>query len=261
MDIDFEVAWGEAPVAALPSVAVGPKIAAELNAAESWHTELPGSDPLVSLRAGDTSGAVLAHPLGSVVGIQKVVPLGIDITRVGQSRPSDGSRFDIQQVVIGDHDITDPTFRDEHFARAEYVDVSEEDKLSKPSFERFRAGIAVSTDDYGVPVSQVVFEPEWETLYLRQHKPSDLHLVDGASLLLHAQLGAVAQGPMHLERRLRVDNPKISVAPAGFGVAAERSPTEAVAGGVLTYTEAEQLSHVSSGITFVVDAAELAVHQ
>jgi hypothetical protein len=261
--IDFEVAWGDISTPALPSVAVGPLIREALSAPESWHTELPTGDALVTLRTVDVSGDVVAHPLGSLVGVQKIVPLGLDIDRVGRSVPSDGRRFDITKVTIGGAQVQNPTFRDEHFARAEYVDVSEEDKLSKPSFERFTAGVAVSTDAFGVPASQIAFEPEWETADLGKPRdpaqPNLFFLVRASSLVLHARLGAVALSPINASRRLTGEVTKVTVSPAGFGVAAERRPGEAVAGGTLTYTAAEQLSAATTGSTFVVDVAELAV--
>ncbi len=258
VDIDFEVAWGSAPAPALPSVAVGDKIAAALSAPEAWHSELPTGDPLVSLRTIVADAEVLAHPLGSVVGVQKVAPLGIDIDRVGRSVPSDGQRFDIASVSIGGVGVPSPTFRDEHFARAEFLDLSEEDKLSKPSFERFRSGVAVSTDAFAVPASQVVFEPEWETLNLSQPAPPQRHFVLASALVLHAQLGAVAQSGINAARRLKTDAPTLSVATAGFAVVASAHPTEATAT-ALTHTAAEQLSFATSGTTFVADLAEMAV--
>lgn len=258
VDIDFEVAWGSASTPALPSVAVGDKIAAALSAPEAWHSELPTGDPLVSLRTIVADAEVLAHPLGSVVGVQKVAPLGIDIDRVGRSVPSDGHRFDISTVSIGGVAVPSPTFRDEHFARAEFLDLSEEDKLSKPSFERFRSGVAVSTDAFAVPGSQVVFEPEWETLNLSEPAPPQRHFVLASALVLHAQLGAVAQSSINATRRLKTDAPTLSVAAAGFAVVAEAHPTEATAT-ALTHTAAEQMSFAASGTTFVADLAEMAV--
>ena len=138
-------AWGERPAPALPSVAVG--------AADRRGAVGPGdlarraarrrrrSSRLRTVDAGDD---VLAHPLGSLVGVQKVVPLGIDIDRVGRSVPD-------RRQPLRHHRRHDrrrrrsdaPSFRDEHFARGEYLDLTEEDKLSTPSFERFRAGVAV----------------------------------------------------------------------------------------------------------------------
>lgn len=259
VDIDFEVAWGDAPTPALPSVVVGDQIAAALSAPEAWHTELPSGDPLVSLRTVVAGDEVLAHPLGSVVGVQKVAPLGIDIDRVGRSVPSDGNRFDIATVSIGGVGISAPAFRDEHFACGEFLDLSEEDKLSKPSFERFRAGVAVSTDAFGVPASHVVFEPEWETFDLRHDLPPERHLVAASALVLHAQLGAVAQSGIQAARRLKVDSPVVSVVSSAYAVVAEQRPGESTGAVALTHTAAEQMSVAMSGSTFVADVAELAV--
>jgi hypothetical protein len=259
--IDFEVAWGEAPKPALPSVAVAELVAKALSDPSSWHAELPSGDSLVTLRTVDASGDVVAHPLGALVGVQKVVPLGVDIDRIGRSVPSDGNRFDITGVKVGGVDVPAPAFRDEHFARAEFIDVSEEDKLSKPSFERFKAGVAVSTDDFGVTGSQVAFDPEWETADLGKppEVPNRIFLVPAASLVLHAQLGAVALSAINAARRLTGEITKVTVAPAGYGVAAERRPGQAVAGGALTFSAAEQLSAATTESTFVFDAAEMTV--
>ncbi len=262
--IDFEVAWGRAESPALPSVKVGEKIAQALSAESSWHAELPSGNPLVTLRTVDTSGDVVVHPLGALVGVQKVAPLDIDIDRVGRSVPSDGKRFTIDRATIGTGTPqANPPTRQEHFARGEFIDVSEEDKLAKPSFERFDAGVVVSTDDFVVPAaaaSQVVFEPEWETEILGEDTPRPpLVFVPAASLILHAQLGAVALSSINAERRLVADTAKVTVSAAGFGVAAQAAPSVVAAGGQLSYTAAEQLSAATPGATFVVDAAELAV--
>ncbi|MFI7582062.1 DUF6603 domain-containing protein [Kocuria kalidii] len=260
VDIDFEVGWGSAPAPALPSVAVGPQIAQALSAPQSWHAELPGNDPLVSLRTVAVDGEILAHPLGSVVGVQKVAPLGLDLDRVGRSVPSDGRRFDIAEVRIG-NDVRNPMVRSENFARVEYVDLSEEDKLSKPSFEKFPSGIAVSTEDFAVPASAVVFEPEWETFYLRQERPSERHLVLAASLVKHAQLGAVANAHVHVDRVLNSGiTGLVSVLADSFGVAAASTPGQTVASGLLTFSEAEQMSSATTGTTFVVGLAEVVTH-
>ncbi len=258
VDIDFEVGWGEAAAPALPGVRVADQIVAALSAPESWHAELPGSDPLVTLRTVEAGTDVLAHPLSSLVGVQKVVPLGIDIVRVGKSAPTDGNRFDITGATIGPGGAGGGEtigFRDEHFARGEYLDLTEEEKLSTPSFERFRAGVTVATDDYGVPASAVVFEPEWETLYLRQDEPVERHVVPARSLVLQAALGAVAQSSIHADRRLAATKVAVSVGSAGFTVASATADVT-VAAGFATFTEAAQASAKATGATYVADLAE-----
>lgn len=255
VDIDFDVAWGEATAPALPGVKVLDKVVAALSAPESWHAELPGSDPLVSLRAVESGTDVLAHPLSALIGVQKVVPLGIDIDRVGKAMPTDGHHFDITGATVGTGGGEEIEFRDEHFARGEFLDLSEEQKLSTPSFERFRAGVSVATHEYGTPTTAVVFEPEWETLYLRQEQPPERHHVPAASLVRHAALGAVAQSGLHADRRLTGLRTPVSVGGGGFAVASAAADLT-VSEGFATYTEAYQASLGMTNATYVADLAE-----
>ncbi|HYI55870.1 MAG TPA: hypothetical protein VEX57_18030, partial [Microlunatus sp.] len=143
----------------------------------------------------------------------------------------------------------------EHFARGEYLDLTEEEKLSTPSFERFRAGVTVATDDYGVPASAVVFEPQWETLYLLQDEPSERHIVPAKSLVMQAVLGAVAQSGLHADRGLKSTTAPVSVGSAGFSVASATADAT-VASGFATFTEAFQASTKATGTTYVADRAE-----
>jgi hypothetical protein len=255
--IDFEVGWGDAPAPALPRVAVGPQIKAALELPASWTAQLPaGGAALVSLRGVDGGTDVLAHPLGEVAGIQKIVPLGIRIDRVGRSRPSDGDTFTITRIEIGG-DEQPIVLRDEHFARGEFLDLSEEEKLSRPSFERFPAGVVASTADFEVPTTQVAFEPVWETFFLRQERPSVRGVLDPSMLVLHASFGAVARSELRATDRLlpavKVD---ISVADAEYTLTTVSSPGAPVSGTVATtFTKASQAAE-GDGL-LVTDVAEL----
>ncbi|HEX6312894.1 MAG TPA: DUF6603 domain-containing protein, partial [Acidimicrobiia bacterium] len=258
VEIDFEVGWGSAPAPALPSVRVGSELAAALSKPESWTAQLPaGGAAMVSLRGVDGGTDVLAHPLGEVVGIQKVVPLGIAVDRIGRAVPADGTTFDITGVEVAGQSQA-PAFRDEHFARGEYLDLTEEEKLSLPSFERFRAGVAVSTTDYEVPAAQVAFEPEWETVFLPEPAPPMRGTVAAARLVEQARFGAVAHSELRKPDRLApgIDALVTMAAPA-FTVVAEADPATPVAGEtVTTFTEAAQRANASAG-TLVADAAEV----
>ena len=89
VDIGFELAWGDAAAALLAAVAVGAELVAALADRGNWAAELPvGGDALITLAASDrVRRPVAAHPLGELSVTQKVVPLGVDITRVGTARP------------------------------------------------------------------------------------------------------------------------------------------------------------------------------
>jgi hypothetical protein len=258
VDIDFEVGWGSAPAPALPSVQVGSQIAAALSMPEAWAAQLPaGGAAMVTLRGVDGGTDVLAHPLGEVVGLQKVVPLGIDVDRVGRARPSDGNRFDITAVDVGGDGET-PAFRDEHFARGEYLDLTEEEKLSLPSFERFRAGVAVSTADYQVPAAQVSFDPVWETVFLPEPAPPVSGLLLGATLVAQARFGAVAHSELRAaDRLLPGTDAKVTVTANTYTAVSATDPSTPVsAQTVTTFTEAAQQVAGDAG-KLVTDLAEV----
>ena len=259
VSIDFEVGWGDAPAPALPSAPVGSQIAAALSKAEAWTAQLPtGGAALVSLRGVDGGADVLAHPLGEVAGIQKIVPLGIRVDRVGRTKPSDGDTFTITAVEIGGQAQT-ITLRDEHFARGEYLDLSEEEKLSKPSFERFPAGVVAATADFEVPTTQIAFEPEWETVFLGEPRPSERLVLDATMLVAHAAFGAVARSELRTTERLVPEVAvKVSVAEPAFTVTTVAAPGVAIDGApAATFTQATQHAAAAGRRVLVTDLAEI----
>lgn len=257
VDIDFEVEWGDAPAPELPSVAVGPQVAEALSAPESWSSALPGGAPLVTLRSIGAEGVVVVHPLAAISGMQRVVPLGVEIDRVGQARPSDATRFAVDGVEVGGRPVA-PELDQEHFARGEFIDLSEEEKLSGPSFERFDAGVSVSTADHTVGADQIAFEPEWETAYLRQDRPNIRHLVPAGLLVAQTALSAVARSALRRDGKLMpADAPVVSVTEVGYVAEATATGTAPIAGGGSTYTAATREAAAAGGGALVTEIAEV----
>jgi hypothetical protein len=263
VNIGFEVEWGDAPVAALPNVAVSPLLISALEAPDSWQAQLPvRSEALVTLREPVTDD-VLAHPLGELSVLQRVVPLGIDIDRVGASRPSDGVNFDISAVEIGTpgspgfKSVT-PAPREEHFARGEYLDLTEEQKLSTPSFERFRAGVSLSSAAYVAAASQVNYDPDFETLYLEQPDVREFGVVPGFVLAKLSRFGAASYSSLRADEKLAADDTLVvQVAAPVFTVANALGLTQ-IAGQLLSSeTLAAQASAKAEAPTVAVEVAEL----
>jgi hypothetical protein len=262
VDIDFEVEWGDAPVTEIPSVQVSPLLTAALEAPANWQAQLPvGGEALVTLREPATDD-VLAHPLGELSVLQRIVPLGIDIDRVGRSRPSDGSNFDISSVELGTpgspgFKTLTPSYRDEHFARGEYFDLTEEEKLSTPSFERFRAGISVSTDDYVAGASQVSYDPEVETLYLGEPE-RELGVFPGLLLARFAHFGAASYSQLRAADKLAGDGALVLQMEAPIFTVADAGGLRQVAGQVIgSQTAASQASAKAEGDNVAIEVAEL----
>jgi hypothetical protein len=126
-----------------------PRLKEALGNPGNWISLLPGGQRnLVTLRP--ITGAptdVFLHPLGSLTVKQNVVPLNLDISRFGQASPAGVRRFSITSVTLGDQN-QDPQTIKEFFAPAQFFEMSDDEKLSRPSFEPMAAGVGFTSDDF-----------------------------------------------------------------------------------------------------------------
>lgn len=153
--IDKTLVEGEKPPLPAP-VDVFPLLKEALANRGNWVGQLPAGRPVATLR--QKPGApndVLLHPLGSLTVKQTVVPLDFDISKFGQSAPAGAHRFSITADLTG-HDLETHTVPD-FFARAQFVEMSDDEKLSAPSFESMVAGITMSSDEFTFGTNP----PEW----------------------------------------------------------------------------------------------------
>ncbi|WNG48187.1 hypothetical protein F0U60_31660 [Archangium minus] len=143
--IRFDVRVGEkrkVPVA--PPVDVRRELRAALEDKASWSVLPPEREvPLVALRAIEPRpGELLAHPFGSVAVQQRVIPLGTRIDQVGRAPVLGGSAaFNVSAVRVGDIPVTSGVgVLREHFAPATYRQMTDDEKLTAPSFVSYEAG-------------------------------------------------------------------------------------------------------------------------
>ena len=143
-----DLSWGDSTPVALPTVAVLPDLMKALGDQQNWSTVMPTETaPSISLAPrppSDTS--LIVHPLGTLQVREKVVPLDQVITKYGNARPSDGTQFAISDVAIGPtlHPATTPI--SEQFAIGQFTDLSNDQKLSAPSYQLMHAGVAIGSD-------------------------------------------------------------------------------------------------------------------
>lgn len=138
--------WGDPTPVTVPDKAVLPDLIAALGAASNWSAALPdGVTQAVSLstpKPDDT--ALRVHPLGTLSVKENVIPLDIPITKYGNAKPSDGNQFSISDVQINGNEETKTPFQD-YFATGQFQTLSDADKLSLPSFEKYDAGIYIGS--------------------------------------------------------------------------------------------------------------------
>lgn len=130
----------------LPPADVLGKVVGELGKAGNWSAQLPeGGNSVVTLREIEKqAGTVLAHPLGTLQVRQQVSPLNVAIEKFGNARPATYTKYTIESVTVaGQPQQGEDSAVREQFAPAQFFEMSDEEKLSGPSFERYPAGRTV----------------------------------------------------------------------------------------------------------------------
>jgi hypothetical protein len=114
-----------------------------LNKAENWKAELPATNNLlVSLRKLDpTTELLVLHPVGTLRVSQKALPLDLNIDKLGNQKPNDAKRFSIEVSAGGLGKAADAT---EQFAIAQYQNMDDATKLSRPAYQALNGGVQLS---------------------------------------------------------------------------------------------------------------------
>ena len=155
VSVSFDLTIGDDPPPELPAlVDVAAVVLRAFTDPRAWSAQLPvGGDPIVTLRAVDAGADVLAHPLGRLEVRQRAVPLEREIGRFGAGVPVGASRFRIAGASVGDDAVT-ATAVEDLFAAGQFAALSDDEKLSRPSFEAMRSGAVIgeSAVVHGAPV-------------------------------------------------------------------------------------------------------------
>jgi hypothetical protein len=137
---DFDVTWGDSANTTLPPIAVLPLLSAEFDKKDNWTASLPpGNKLLVTLRGGtEMANQLVMHPLGSLRVSQRLLPLGLTLDKLGTQKPSDANRFELLVTGGGLARVTDAQ---ERYAMAQFVNMDDATKLSRPSYEPGNGGL------------------------------------------------------------------------------------------------------------------------
>ena len=143
--VDTTLVKGEKPPAPAP-IDVLPRLKEALGHPGNWVTQLPlGQRPVVTLSPRPESAEILLDPLGTLQVKENVVPLNMEISRFGQAAPAGDRHFTITTVNVGGDEQVIRHVRD-FFAPAQFFEMTDDEKLSRPSFEPMDAGVTFVSD-------------------------------------------------------------------------------------------------------------------
>jgi hypothetical protein len=231
----FECVSGpDRPPTELPPANPLPELVAALRDARSWTASLPvQARTLVTLRDRPGGGDVLLHPLGDLSVRQQILPLGIDIDRFAGGVPTGERRFAITQVKLGGRDVPATEVRPltELFAAAQYLELSDEDKLARPSFEPYAAGVSLQLQgltfggDSPATASQAaVSEIDFDDRIVGADggvSGGGRGVLGGLAAAMAAEFGPAGRSPLRElgMSKFRAPGPQLTLRPDGFVVA------------------------------------------
>jgi hypothetical protein len=258
-----------------PAIDVLAELNRALATAQSWSTQAPaGRSHGVALRKLAPGTALVLDPLGRLAIKQDVVPLnsGRDIDVFGGAPVAGARRFALA-AALNNVDLTQMTALQAPFAPAQFFAMSDDEKLTAPSFQQMEAGFVVGNDDaVTIDAAQLVAAPlEYDSIIIdtlagdvppKQPAP---YVLPAAQLAVHAATGAAARAPVRRVGRARFrtpGQPAVELAAPAWAIAPlDGGPPVAVAATVKTWSEYQgALTNLNrAGASFqLVPAAALA---
>ncbi|HEX8792893.1 MAG TPA: DUF6603 domain-containing protein [Polyangiaceae bacterium] len=172
ISVHVDITWGESHTVDAPPTDAWPQLHDAIANVQNWSGSLPAGIPSVVTLAkptADTASTVLVDPNGVLTMRERVCPLNQTLTKFGEAVPGPQTIFTLDAVSLGGQSVSFTTVRDE-FAPAQFEEMSDQDKLSRPSFEDRDAGFAVG-DGLVAFGQQFGLDPTFEDIYVDDKAP------------------------------------------------------------------------------------------
>ncbi|MBQ1089365.1 DUF6603 domain-containing protein [Streptomyces sp. B93] len=169
VELDFDVRWGSPP-AVRPKPGRDPieALTPELAESKAWAAERPTAERTALVFTGEANERLnrgtLVHPDATLRVSQRVVPLGVPITRF-ERRPVPAQTWTVKEITLG---VPQPAAGlpslSERFVPGEFFDLTEDAQLSEPAFISRASGLRARGDGAVVGVGHRV-DDGYETGY------------------------------------------------------------------------------------------------
>ena len=151
--LSVDESWGTDRDTPQITVDVADQLSKEIAKISNWSAQLPKGGETYLTLAQITGGTdLLAHPLGSLVFQQKLVPFELRLAKASGSKIAGANEFFGAALQLSQASNVVPhkpasTLKD-FFAAAQFLEMSQDDRMTKPSFETFAAGYELADDAY-----------------------------------------------------------------------------------------------------------------
>jgi hypothetical protein len=213
---------GEARPDRLVDFDLGPKLVEQLRLDSAWGESRPlTSEQVASFGLGTSARRLAFRPSAQPSVRQGLAPLNLRLDRYESARLSGDTRFEITEFLINGQDPGTQPITDK-FAPGQYFNLSDDQRLSRPSFETYGAG--VQSADQGFEFGPgVEADLGYENILIDQRTDRRRRLgdfmIDRATLAAALPFAVAASARLRLEDRFPVRLNPVAVNTGGFVVA------------------------------------------
>src|SRR4030095_2526765 len=114
--------------------------------ARNWSGELPARErALVAFRSGPTPSVLRIHPWAALAVRERIVPLDMPLEKFGTAPIAGATQFSVTAVRVGTASVIPSEPIADAFALAQFVQMTDDQKLTAPAFSPRHAGLRVAS--------------------------------------------------------------------------------------------------------------------
>jgi hypothetical protein len=219
--VNFTATIGDTTPASVPPAEIKPALMNAFQEVKNWSAEQPpGYLQVVVLQPPATdSSKTLLDPVGGAKLEQRSVPLNEVINKFSENNVDPPVKFVVKSVSLGDKAMgTIPPLVRDLFPRAQFQQMSDQQKLSIPSFELMDGGLKIASDaaTQGDGTKDPVI---YKTTIFEEAQPPRnglLYTMNAAMQLAYTQIGSVAKAATSNAGTLKYAPPPFSSSLVGL---------------------------------------------
>jgi hypothetical protein len=145
VSVPFDKQWGDPSAVIVAALDAKKPVLDALADIRNWSASLPAGEEL-AVTFGDmpaAQDAIVVHPMGRLTVRQKVAPLDFTMGLFGNAPPSGANQFTIGQSSLGQGQLDAVS---DQFAVGQFTKLSDNEKLTRPSYEPFHSGVSLGSD-------------------------------------------------------------------------------------------------------------------
>lgn len=236
--VRFDATFGRQRTEAIEAVKVDEKIKEALMLQDNWETQLPDqNNQMIAWRKEADSEVQSVDPSGAIKISQRVMPLNTLMQKFGSAAISDFNQYQINNVTINSMPIGVENVQD-YFARSEFSNMNDEEKLSRDGYELFDSGVLIGSTDNQTSQYAVHKEAGYEEITMDsgfRRKEQDKFLIAEERMTIDSVFGYATRTGLS-RARLRTtsvgpDKIRLSIEGGEF-VLANRKNLQQVGGGI-----------------------------